>query len=570
MANKDIKSKFWIRKWQKQRWSDFRSLQNGDIFDTAVKNYVQMQDRLGDIIFWYRTDKGKEGIYFVTKVISKPKQDDAYQNNYSMSLQVIKTLVGNPFIPQKNGFEDLIKKIDAKFQAGANYNILEDENPQKLWDLLVGQEKTLVKDVDISIKKEDIKILEDIKTKNINSGKLFNPFLDMNLVKHEVKHLSFLTNLLNPHGTHQQGTLFLKLLLDRILNYENQINNHFIKNFLNSNEIYVQTEKATPNGRIDIWIENDDYIIAIEGKTESKDSKNQLNKYDKYLQEKNKQYLLVYLTKFGEEPQNDYPENLLLMNFSDDIITFAQESLEVKTLPKKISTTLEEYYNSLVTYLEDFSATWTYELDIINEITKNEESYLEYEKIKNKYFHDTDKYRYSVVEDVAKIFEKVKAKIELDFLVQLTNNLNSVLAKNGFEISQDIDIDINLNDDISLNYNINIVFKKRKARTLSFENDDIDSIREKSGLQIRYYNYLQENEYLALTILQDIYGINIYFNHIKNEECVNYFERQHIELLSLNIFNSSNINKLLNDSYSQKLIDESKNKLILGLNNIEI
>ena len=128
MTNQSGKSKYWIRKWQESRWVDYKELSAGSIFDTAVQNHVQMADRVGDIIFWYRTDKDKKGIYFVTEVIAKPKHDDAYQNSWSMSVRVIKSLVDNPFIPEENGFKELIKKIDAKFQGGANYNILDDES----------------------------------------------------------------------------------------------------------------------------------------------------------------------------------------------------------------------------------------------------------------------------------------------------------------------------------------------------------------------------------------------------------------------------------------------------------
>ena len=221
---KNETSKYWIRKWQEKRWVDYKELTTGSIFDTAVKNHVQMADRVGDIIFWYRTDKNKKGIYFVTKVVAEPKQDDAYQNSWSMSVQVIKSLVDNPFIPEENGFKDLIKKIDAKFQGGANYNILNSENPEKLWELLIGHEKVTLDSLNINIDEKDLEIIESIKNKNINDGKMFNPFLDMNLVKHEVKHLSFLTNLLNPNGTHFQGISFLELFLNTILNYESQGN----------------------------------------------------------------------------------------------------------------------------------------------------------------------------------------------------------------------------------------------------------------------------------------------------------------------------------------------------------
>jgi len=448
------KSKYWIRKWQEKRWTYFKELVVGSIFDTAVSNHVQMAGRVGDIIFWYRTDNNKKGIYFITKVVAEPKKDDAYQNSWSMSLQVIKTLVDNPVIPEKNGFKSLIEKLNKMGQGGANYNLSNDENPEKLWELVLGNEKVILDNLDINIDKKDLEIIEDIKTKNINDGKMFNPFLDMNLVRNEVRHLSFLTNLLNPNGTHHQGTLFLNLFMNRILNYENQQNNENIQKFCDEENIHVQTEKKTPNGRIDIWIENDKYIIAIEGKTETVDSKGQLNKYDDYLQQQTKPYLLIYLTMTGEDPTNNYPNNLQLMDFDDDIMTFIKESLEINTIPDKIYETLNEYYNSMITYLNKFNNTWNYELDIIDEITKDKESYIKYENIKNNYFYNTKKYKYTVVEDVANVFEKAKAKIERDFLNELSDNLDKDFEKDGFIFSNNSNILIaNFHDNIDIDIN---------------------------------------------------------------------------------------------------------------------
>jgi len=568
MANKEIKSKYWIRKWQEKRWSDFRELEVGDIFDTSVNNRHKVADSIGEIIFWYRTDKGKEGIYFITKIVSEPKQDDAYKNGYSMSLQVIKTIVNNPVKLSKNDFNNLVKDIDAKFQGGANINILQKYNPEKLFELVKGNEKIEIEKIIKDIDSNDLKLIEDIKAQNINDGKMFNPFLDMNLVRNEVRHLSFLTNLLNPNGTHYQGTLFLKLFMNRILNYENQQNNENIQNFCDEENIYVQTEKKTPNGRIDIWIENDKYIVAIEGKTETVDSKGQLKKYDEYLQKKTKPYLLIYLTMTGEEPTKESPENLQLMNFNNDIMTIIKESLEIATIPDKIHETLNEYYNSMITYLHQFNYTWSYELDIIDEIIQDKESYIKYENIKNNYFYHSKKYKYSVVEDVANVFEKAKAKIERDFLENLSDSFDNPLEKNGFIFSDYSMILVNYFQDnvsVDINFDINTIFEKRKNRTLSFENDDIDSIRDKSGISIIYIKEISENEYLRLTILNDIYGLNIYFNHVNDDECINYFEGKHIELLPSSIFNSSNINKLLDNEYIVKLIDECKVKLVNGL-----
>ncbi|MGB5792133.1 hypothetical protein, partial [Poseidonibacter sp.] len=131
---------------------------------------------------------------------------------------------------------------------------------------------------------------------------------------------------------------------------------------------------------------------------------------------------------------------------------------------------------------------------------------------------------------------------------------------NDFEDSTEIDFA----------FDINTIFEKRKSRTASFENDDIDFIREKTAIDIIYINQILENEYLRLTILNDIYGLNIYLNHVKDDECINYFEKQHIELLSSEIFHSANIEKLLDNEYRLKLINECKRKLLVSLEQIEV
>jgi len=85
-----------------------------------------------------------------------------------------------------------------------------------------------------------------------------------------------------------------------------------------------------------------------------------------------------------------------------------------------------------------------------------------------------------------------------------------------------------------------------------------------------YENNISENEYLLITFLNDVYGLNVYFNHFKNDECINYFENQHIELLSSDIFHSSNIKNLLDEKYTNKLLKECKMKIINGLKQIDI
>ena len=44
MANKENKSKYWIRKFHEKGWEDFRELEVGSVFETSVSNHVQMAD----------------------------------------------------------------------------------------------------------------------------------------------------------------------------------------------------------------------------------------------------------------------------------------------------------------------------------------------------------------------------------------------------------------------------------------------------------------------------------------------------------------------------------------------
>jgi len=561
MANQENKSKYWMRKFQEAGWSDFRELEVGSVFETSVSNHIQMADRIGDIIFWYKSDSDK-GIYFITQVISEVYPSDN-NTKWGMDLKVLKTIIKNPIIPEDIGFSDLMNTIKDRGQAGAVYNLTVDDKPEKLYELIKGNAKIEFAQLGgEEINHKDLELLEKIKEKNINDGTMFNPFLDMNLVRNEVRHLSFLTNLLNPNGTHHQGTKFLNLFMDRIINYETQIDNKLIENFCNVENINVQTEKKTPNGRIDIWIENDEYIIAIEGKTETVDSKGQLKKYDDYLQKQHKPYLLIYLTMTGEQPTYECPENLQIMDFNDDILTFVEESLEIK-MPNKILETLNEYFNALTTYLNNLNRTWSYDLDIIQEITKDKESYLKYENIKNNYFYNTEKYKYSVVEDVANVFEKAKAKIERNFFWELVANISSDLEKEGFTTDDEFDDNYKL----GLATDIEEITKARKER---LKNEISEELIQSSRYGIAFENTISENENIRLIIQNDFQQLHVYFNHNKNDELVNWFEDNDITLMEGHEFLSNNISKFLDNDYMTKCVKECKIKILNESKQIEM
>ncbi|PHS36662.1 MAG: hypothetical protein COB07_12360 [Sulfurovum sp.] len=559
------KSKYWIFKFNDKDWNDFDKQELGEVFSSAVNNHRQLSNCVGDIVFWYRTDskKGlKKAIYFLTQIMSEPKENDEFHAGWSIELRVVKMLIDNPLVLEECGFKDLIEKINKMQMGGSTYNLELDEKPEKLMQLVIANENVILDKFEkVVVDKKDLKLLNEIKEKNINEGKMFNPFLDMNLIRHEVRHLSFITNLLNPYGTHHQGTQFLQNFISILGDYESQENNQYLKDFCSCDNIQVFSEKAIFNtgkdlddekGRIDIWIENNDYIIAIEGKTETVDSKNQLAKYDKFLQKQGKPYLLIYLTMEGEEPENSYPKNLKLMDFERDVLDFISISLELN-MPLKIKETLIEYQNSLITYLNKFNATWTYDLDIINEIIKDKESFEKYEKIKDLYYHDTKQFKFTVVEDVANNFEKAKARVELGVFAEINDAIADTLAKKGFNFNDDLSDILYDDGEIGIYNDIKTIYNARKNR-VRYENQGDEKV----------ILLFSKDEKLVVGLSSN--GEGLHFVSVKTNKDLQILNEISIELLTSNEFYSSKISNFLDEKYMADKVEFCKTKILEALN----
>ena len=571
---------YWQFKFKDELWENFQKLEIGDTFTTTItdKEKNKLDNRIGDIVFWYRTGAKKNiinGIYLVTEFVSNVREDEEYTNNYSVEMRIIESHKDSPCILEDNGFAHIIEKTKkGNFFQYIRYLFNEDDNGAELHELLKQNNKKLNKLKELN--KNDYQTIEKIKEGNINSGNLFNPFLDMNLIKLEVKHLSFITNLLNPRGTHHQGDKFFKNFIQSLSEYEEQVSNVYLKNMINSNNhnLKIEAEKNISNssdnekGRIDIYIENDEYIIAIEGKIESKDHDNQLMKYDKFLKKQNKPYLLIYLTKEGEESSKKAPDNLQLMCFKVGIKDFIDYSLE-EDLPEKIKTTLNEYQKSLTTYLNKLEPTWSYTLDIMEEITKGEESFKKYQNMKDIYYRNPDKYRFSVVEDVAFYFEKSKAYIEMKFFYELYKNIEDMFEKykSDFKVIED-ESTIKIDEDNKLSKMINMVHiyqqRKRRLNPIKKRKDSEDILLDLGlvGFSLKWKDKLQEQD---LNIMNTTVGIFVDEFPYSNKEfidiCVPYDCR-----IEPDIFYSKNISKLLDKKYMQVQVDKVMKNIDNSLN----
>lgn len=174
------------------------------------------------------------------------------------------------------------------------------------------------------------------------SGSHYNIFKSLRIETKEIRHSAFLADLLNPNGFHGLGNRFLKLFLDKI----------GFKDFSTDNAIVRIEETTTQNKRFDISIvSNDDsFKIIIENKIRANDSKNQIKYYlDQLKKCCKKDYKLVYLTLYGEQPQNSELTDedfkyVICLSYKNDIIEILKTISTIENnLPFPIIELIREY-----------------------------------------------------------------------------------------------------------------------------------------------------------------------------------------------------------------------------------
>lgn len=591
---------YWQFKFKKEEdnFQELKELKDGDVFFTEItENHILKEVGTDTIVFWSRTDKEK-GIILVTKIQGQPYESDEVSSGKAIPMLVIKKF-DKPFSLEKNGFKILHNKLNTlkhKGRVRARMEI-DAETGERLTNKILDNKAI----PDVNLEKIDEKNIKETLNLFLNNykqyiedgknGYYYNIFMEANIARQEIRHSQYLANLFTKDGNHFHGNLFFKNFIDEIKQYEYLSNCETITEFDIDNYSVITEEYDEKNedkkGFMDIVIKDSQYMIIIENKTGTTDHKGQLNRYKDYAQKKKeageiKDYIVLYLTPGGEQPQDEEAQNdekIFSISYISDIRQ-AMINSQAKIQNETLNNIIQQYIDSIVLYIYRWPVNWKYELETIETITRDEATFknceiitrlVHYNIIENYGYFSQDEL--TIAKWIAKYFVKSKAKIERNFLADLLDELDQNLEKDGFYFSSKSNILVNDypdNINIDINYDINTIYQKRKNRTAGFEKDDIDSIREKSGIDVIYINEISDDEYIRLTILNDIYGINVYFNHAIDNECINYFEGQHVEVLSSNIFHSTNISSLLDKEYTQKLIQESKVKILNGLKQIEI
>lgn len=198
-------------------------------------------------------------------------------------------------------------------------------------------------------------------------GEDFNIFSLLGVeTKENQTHSNFISELLNPNGSHGLGNVFQKHFL-RLLDFEIE------------EELTVQTEVHIGDGRIDITLESASYFLAIENKIYAADQDRQIERYCKYAHEQKRQishvfYLTLYGTEASEgstydiELSDEANKGYRLLSYRDDIVKWLAQCLKEASDKPILRETIKQYL-VLVKKLTDQKM----EAELLETILKNYE-----------------------------------------------------------------------------------------------------------------------------------------------------------------------------------------------------
>lgn len=173
------------------------------------------------------------------------------------------------------------------------------------------------------------------KEKEVLLGEKFNIFSILKMERKENEtHSAFISELLNPNGTHLKGNAFLRLFLSVLENDTIDIDSAKVKteHYIGKKDI----EKKT-GGRIDIYIwDVKGNTISIENKIDAGDQDVQVKRYHNHNKGNNTVY---YLTDYGKNPSDNSKDEL---KANDDFFNISYK----KEIIDWLQLCLQESYDS--------------------------------------------------------------------------------------------------------------------------------------------------------------------------------------------------------------------------------
>jgi len=181
-----------------------------------------------------------------------------------------------------------------------------------------------------------LEVLAIARNSERKSASAYNIFRVLR-VEHDEEntHSRFLADLLNPRGSHGQGHLFLKAFLDHC--HEKQ-NSPPLSRDAFSMPWYVETEKGTQQGRIDIVIACPEagYLVAIENKVFATEQERQIKRYHLWLESLSHGYahrFLFFLTPDGRQPTTAGGCGCVALSYRGDVSQILRVTMDKLVAP---------------------------------------------------------------------------------------------------------------------------------------------------------------------------------------------------------------------------------------------
>jgi len=441
--------------------------------------------------------------------------------------------------------------------------------------------------------KDTLKVFANNYEQYLEDGKngyYYNIFIEANIAGQEIRHSKYLANLFNQNSNHFHGNLFFKNFIEELKVYDNLNNCNAIINFNIDNYSIVTEEYDNENeekkGFMDMVIRDNQYMIIIENKTGTKDHSGQLIRYKDYAQKKQangeiKDYIILYLTPQGEEPtdidakNNEKIVSISYINHIRSCMINSKEYIQNVIL----SDIVQQYINSIPLYVYALPINWEYELDTLHTITKSLNIFIQCSNIANIVNNNIieednifTKEEISIAKWITKYLIKSKALIERKFMLQLSDSLDDSLETYGFVFSRDSNILVNDfpdNNNIDEVYDLNTIYKARQIRQRGIipkqSEEYYEELRENTKSYLVYENILGENQSLLLFIQNDISGLHISIYNLKNSIYTLINDYQYLLNQDKEIFDTSNISKLLDKNLLAKIVKQCTKKITTAI-----
>lgn len=195
-------------------------------------------------------------------------------------------------------------------------------------------------------------VITEYEKKANETGENFNLFNILEIDSWENGHSKILAELLNPRGTHGNGSIFLKVFCDKLGLSDSDIE---IEHATVETEKFIGfiNEEYNKGGYIDIFIsDKQNNRIIIENKIYATDQKNQLLRYHNFGKEKGGKTELFYLSLWEDNQPSAYSlgeltsKDYKIISYEKHIIGWLEECKKVSIL-NVVNETITQYSNIL-------------------------------------------------------------------------------------------------------------------------------------------------------------------------------------------------------------------------------